>query len=168
LFSSVFSSSPPLEVVPEAPVIEEVVNLEPSEKVSYSDSTIQEIEISKIVANPYQPRKVFRPEALQELADSIKEHGVIQPVVVTETENGYELVVGKRPLVPNFHIVVDKELYIGITAQEPQQFVNNRFDVHFFCGHERVTLGKVETHLIAKNAPGACPSAIVLLHPVIN
>lgn len=90
------TSYPPLEVVPEAPVIEEVVNLEPSEKVSYSDSSIQEIEISKIVANPYQPRKIFRPEALQELADSIKEHGVIQPVVVTETETGYELVVGER------------------------------------------------------------------------
>lgn len=89
---------PPIEVAPSASTSEdaELVNVEPSEKVSYSDSTIQEIEVSKIVANPYQPRKVFRPEALQELADSIKEHGVIQPVVVTETENGYELVVGER------------------------------------------------------------------------
>lgn len=75
---------------------EEPANLEPSEKVSYADSSIQEIEIAKIVANPYQPRKVFREEALRELADSIKEHGVIQPVVVTETEGGYELVVGER------------------------------------------------------------------------
>ncbi len=76
--------------------ISETINLEPSEKVSYADSSIQEIEVSKIVANPYQPRKVFKPEALQELADSIKEHGVIQPVVVTKTETGYELVVGER------------------------------------------------------------------------
>ena len=70
---------------------------DPSEKVSYADSTIQEIEVSKIVPNPYQPRKVFKEEALRELADSIREHGVIQPVVVTEGEHGgYELVVGER------------------------------------------------------------------------
>lgn len=69
---------------------------EVTEKVSYADSSIQELEIAKIIANPYQPRTQFKPEALQELADSIKEHGVIQPVVVTETDNGYELVVGER------------------------------------------------------------------------
>lgn len=69
----------------------------PTEKVSYADSSIRELEIAQIVANPYQPRTQFKPEALQELADSIKEHGVIQPVVVTENLNGgYELVVGER------------------------------------------------------------------------
>lgn len=70
---------------------------EETEKVSYNDSSIQELSISQIVANPYQPRTQFKPEALQELTDSIKEHGVIQPVVVTEKpEGGYELVVGER------------------------------------------------------------------------
>jgi ParB family chromosome partitioning protein len=64
--------------------------------VSYADAQIQEIELAKVVPNPYQPRKQFKPEALQELADSIKEHGVIQPLVVTETPTGYELVVGER------------------------------------------------------------------------
>lgn len=68
----------------------------PTEKVSYADSSIQELEISQIVANPYQPRTQFKPEALQELADSIKEHGVIQPLVVTKTPTGYEIVVGER------------------------------------------------------------------------
>jgi ParB family transcriptional regulator, chromosome partitioning protein len=67
-----------------------------TEKVSYADSNIQEIELAKVVPNPFQPRKEFKQEALQELADSIKEHGVIQPLVVTETETGYELVVGER------------------------------------------------------------------------
>lgn len=67
-----------------------------SEKLSYEDASIQEIEIDKIVPNPFQPRKVFEPEALKELADSIKEHGVIQPLVVTKTLNGYEIVVGER------------------------------------------------------------------------
>lgn len=85
-FSTNFESS---EVV-------DIVNVEPSEKVSYADSSIQEIPVSEIVANPYQPRKVFKEEALRELAESIKEHGVIQPVVVTRSPNGYELVVGER------------------------------------------------------------------------
>ena len=67
-----------------------------TEKVSYLDSSIQELEISQIVANPYQPRTQFKPEALQELADSIREHGVIQPIVVTEVPGGYEIVVGER------------------------------------------------------------------------
>ncbi|HMQ01906.1 MAG TPA: ParB/RepB/Spo0J family partition protein [Candidatus Doudnabacteria bacterium] len=73
-----------------------MVDEEHSEKVSYSDSSIQEIEVVKVVPNPYQPRKVFNQEALQELASSIKEHGVIQPIVVTQTPVGYELVVGER------------------------------------------------------------------------
>ncbi len=66
------------------------------EKVSYGDAQIQEIEIARVSANPYQPRKLFKPEALQELADSIREHGVIQPIVVTEAGAGYEIVVGER------------------------------------------------------------------------
>ncbi len=72
-----------------------VPNMEP-DRVSYADAQIQEIELSKIVANPFQPRKVFQAEALKELSLSIKEHGVIQPLVVTKTPSGYELVVGER------------------------------------------------------------------------
>lgn len=67
-----------------------------SDRVSYNDAQIQEIDVAKVVANPYQPRKVFDQAALQELADSIREHGVIQPLVVTETPIGYEIVVGER------------------------------------------------------------------------
>jgi ParB family transcriptional regulator, chromosome partitioning protein len=66
------------------------------EKISYADAQIQEIECDLISPNPFQPRKTFQVEALKELADSIKEHGVIQPLVVTKTEKGYELVVGER------------------------------------------------------------------------
>jgi ParB family chromosome partitioning protein len=69
---------------------------EVSEKLSYSDAQIQEIEVAKISPNPFQPRKVFESHALRELADSIKEHGVIQPLVVTKTPVGYELIVGER------------------------------------------------------------------------
>ncbi len=66
------------------------------ERISYADATVQEVPIEDIVPNPYQPRKSFNPEQLQELADSILEHGVIQPLVVNQTANGYELVVGER------------------------------------------------------------------------
>lgn len=69
---------------------------EAGEGVSYADAQIQEIDVTKIVPNPYQPRKIFDPDGLKELADSIREHGVIQPLVVTQTPTGYELVVGER------------------------------------------------------------------------
>ena len=68
----------------------------PGERLSYSDAKIEEIEVAKISPNPFQPRKTFDPGALKELSDSIKEHGVIQPLVVTRTAVGYELVVGER------------------------------------------------------------------------
>lgn len=79
------------------PVLDEALPAEAAtDKVSYADAQIQEIELAKIVPNPYQPRKIFDPEGLKELAKSIREHGVIQPLVVTETPSGYEIVVGER------------------------------------------------------------------------
>jgi len=55
-----------------------------------------EIPIDQIERNPYQPRTAFEEEALAELAASITAHGVIQPVLVTETLDGYRLVAGER------------------------------------------------------------------------
>lgn len=52
--------------------------------------------VSAIRANPLQPRRRFDQERLQELADSIRQHGVVQPVVVTKEVEGYRLVVGER------------------------------------------------------------------------
>jgi ParB family chromosome partitioning protein len=57
-----------------------------------------EIPIDQIERNPYQPRTSFAEEALAELAASIAAHGVLQPVLVTETLNGYRLVAGERRL----------------------------------------------------------------------
>ena len=60
-------------------------------------SSIGEIEIDKIVANPNQPRRDFNEEALQELADSIKELGVIQPITLRKMEDGtYQIIAGER------------------------------------------------------------------------
>lgn len=55
-----------------------------------------EIELSQIRPNPYQPRKVFDEEALNELADSIKVYGVVEPVILKKSVKGYEIVAGER------------------------------------------------------------------------
>ena len=55
-----------------------------------------EIELSQIRSNPYQPRKVFDEEALNELADSIKVYGVVEPVILKKSVKGYEIVAGER------------------------------------------------------------------------
>ena len=60
------------------------------------DLEVKEISIDDILQNPLQPRRVFEESALQELADSIKANGIIQPVIVTKLPEGYRLVVGER------------------------------------------------------------------------
>lgn len=55
-----------------------------------------EIPLDQIQSNPYQPRKVFEEKELQELADSIKEQGVFQPILVKKTDIGYVLLAGER------------------------------------------------------------------------
>ena len=77
----------------------EVINFENFEKdvvKSASKNDIAEIKISDIRSNPYQPRKTFDETTLQELADSIKEHGIIEAVIVKKAIKGYELVAGER------------------------------------------------------------------------
>lgn len=63
---------------------------------SASNEEIVEIEISDLRVNPYQPRKVFNQSALEELASSIKEHGVFQPIIVKKSIKGYEIIAGER------------------------------------------------------------------------
>jgi len=54
------------------------------------------LELSRIIPNPQQPRKVFEPEALAELVHSIKEFGVLQPIVVRPRQDDFELIMGER------------------------------------------------------------------------
>ncbi len=61
-----------------------------------SNEEIIEIDLRELRPNPYQPRQVFDSEALQELADSIKEHGVFQPIIVKKSIKGYEIIAGER------------------------------------------------------------------------
>jgi len=59
---------------------------------------IREIDVDEITPNPYQPRKTFDIDALRELSESIQRHGLLQPIVVIEKDDGYLLVAGERRL----------------------------------------------------------------------
>ncbi len=67
-----------------------------SEEAAAEGRSLKEIEISSISPNPYQPRVDFNDDALLELSLSITEKGVLQPILVTAKDNGYELVAGER------------------------------------------------------------------------
>ncbi len=62
------------------------------------DKFVIEVDINNIVPNPHQPRIVFDDEKLEDLAKSIKQHGIIQPLVVTHNGAKYELIAGERRL----------------------------------------------------------------------
>ncbi|MBQ7606255.1 MAG: ParB/RepB/Spo0J family partition protein [Firmicutes bacterium] len=61
-----------------------------------SENTVQYLDINKIRPNQDQPRKNFNEEKIAELADSIVQHGIIQPLLVRKVKNGYEIVAGER------------------------------------------------------------------------
>lgn len=78
---------------------EGVSSFEDIEKEIVAEATekdIKNIPISEIRSNPFQPRRVFDEEKLAELAESIKEHGLFQPIIVKKSIKGYELVAGER------------------------------------------------------------------------
>ena len=69
------------------------------EKTIYEESTSEEIvelSLEELRPNPYQPRKIFNDDALTDLANSIKEHGVFQPIIVKKSIKGYEIIAGER------------------------------------------------------------------------
>lgn len=77
----------------------ENLDLATMEKTIYEESTneeIVELPIEELRPNPYQPRKIFNDEALNDLANSIKEHGVFQPIIVKKSIKGYEIIAGER------------------------------------------------------------------------
>lgn len=76
-------------------ILPDIDNLQVSKAVT--TPTISTIPLDKIEANPYQPRKDFAPEALEELAQSIRQQGVITPVTVRKMPDGtYQLIAGER------------------------------------------------------------------------
>jgi len=79
------------------PRIDKKILPKDSEVVSYDDMILK-VAVDKIKANPLQPRSNFDHEGMEELTNSIKEHGILQPIILTSTENGYELIAGERRL----------------------------------------------------------------------
>lgn len=98
----------PLSPAPEPPVVPPVASIAPrtygDNFVPRRDDSVFWIEIDKIDPNPYQPRREFEPTALAGLSNSIREHGILQPILVTkreiETPTGlavrYQLIAGER------------------------------------------------------------------------
>ena len=84
--------------------LEALFNAEPMDLKKIEEDTIKnatkndilEIPITEIRSNPYQPRQYFDEVALEELALSIKEHGIIEPIIVKKSVKGYELIAGER------------------------------------------------------------------------
>jgi ParB family chromosome partitioning protein len=108
-----------------------------------------EILTDNIVPNPFQPRKIFAEEALTELMESIREFGVIQPLIVRQTEAGFELIAGERRLrasrmagresVPCIIRQADDKEMAEIAMIENLQ----RQDLHYFeeaAGYEKLLI----------------------------
>ena len=77
----------------------ENLDLNSFEKTVYenaSNEEIIEVNLDELRPNPYQPRKVFKDEALVELSESIEEHGVFQPIIIKKSIKGYEIIAGER------------------------------------------------------------------------
>ena len=70
-------------------VEEKIVNETPKEEII-------KVNLDELRPNPYQPRKVFDEAALKELSESIKEHGVFQPIIIKKSIKGYEIIAGER------------------------------------------------------------------------
>jgi ParB family chromosome partitioning protein len=68
----------------------------PAAEVTARRDSVREVEIARIRPNPAQPRQHFDEDSLAELADSIRQHGVLQPILLRPVEDGYELIAGER------------------------------------------------------------------------
>ena len=71
-------------------------SFDPTASQDQQVSELRQIKIDEIVADPDQPRKKFEQESLVELSESIREHGVLQPIIVTPYSGGYQIVAGER------------------------------------------------------------------------
>lgn len=75
-------------------ILDDIQNAGTAEGVSQQTN----LPVSEIRPNPYQPRKIFEQSALEELADSIRQHGVFTPILVRKSIHGYDLIAGERRL----------------------------------------------------------------------
>ncbi|GEP99339.1 chromosome partitioning protein ParB [Staphylococcus arlettae] len=73
-----------------------IAQTEDNRLITTQDEEVQHIALDQIKANPYQPRKTFDDTKLDDLAGSIRQHGILQPIVLRQTIKGYHIVVGER------------------------------------------------------------------------
>jgi ParB family chromosome partitioning protein len=85
----------PIAKPPAAAEVSKTASVESTASASNSEA-VRRVPLTKVVPCPFQPRKAFAPEALQELADSIREQGIVQPLIVREQGGKYELIAGER------------------------------------------------------------------------
>jgi len=83
-----FESLIPIELLDES--------FDPTASQDQQISELRQIKIAEIVVDPDQPRKKFEQDSLDELAESVREHGVLQPIIVTPYSGGYQIVAGER------------------------------------------------------------------------
>ena len=84
--------------------LEELFNNEQLDLDSFEEKVISstpkeeivELNLDELRSNPYQPRKIFDEEKLKELSESIKKHGVFQPIIAKKSIKGYEIIAGER------------------------------------------------------------------------
>ncbi len=99
-----------------------IVDTEKPIAVAKAEGGVQEVEIDKIIANPRQPRRHFDKEELAELADSISEHGVIQPLIVSANGDGeYTLIAGERRLKASKQAKLEKVPVVIHEVSDQQQ-----------------------------------------------
>lgn len=77
-------------------ILEDVELAYKAELSEGNSDIVKDIDLDLIVENPYQPRKTFDETALKELSESIKRHGLIQPIIVIKKDGGYMLIAGER------------------------------------------------------------------------
>jgi len=134
-FSNLFFGRSQLEIVPDG--------------VNFEKDTVEviNIPITKVAANPFQPRKTFSDEGLKELSISIREFGVIQPLIVRQREEGFELIAGERrlraSLLAGFEVVPCIVRRVSDMEMAEIALIENlqREDLHYFeeaAGYEQL------------------------------
>ncbi len=104
------------------------------------ESKLREIKIADIIPDENQPRRDFKPEQLQALADSIKEHGVLQPIVVTKEGDKYKIVAGERRWRASKLAEIEKIPAIVRTLD-----AQNRLEISLIENVQREDLNAIET-----------------------
>lgn len=133
--------------------LEELFNNEPIDYEKIEEKIISEtnkeeiieIPLTELRSNPYQPRKKFDENALQELASSIKEHGVFQPIIAKKSIKGYEIIAGERRVKAS--ILAGKETIPAIIRDFSDQ---NMMEIALLENLQRENLNALEEAIAYK------------------